>query len=73
MNKRIFLRIAQWFSVGVAVLLCFINYSERMLQIRALPDTLHVTGETGRFSQLLAPEAPATAAVDVQQKAAQCS
>ena len=66
MNKRIFLRIAQWFSIGVAVLLCFINYSERMLQIRALPDTLHVTGETGRFPQLLTPEAPAAAAVDVQ-------
>lgn len=66
MNKRIFLRIAQWFSVGVAVLLCFINYSERMIQIRALPETLHVTGEAGRFSRLLASEAPAAAAVDVQ-------
>lgn len=66
MNKRIFLRIAQWFSVGVAVLLCFINYSERMRQIRALPETLYVTGEPGRFSQLLTPEAPAAAAVDVQ-------
>lgn len=68
MGRRFSRILIQLFGLGIAVLLFVINYSDRMVQIRALPDTLYLTDESGRVGSLFDDAGgEGVAAVDVQQ------
>ena len=65
MRKRVFRWSIQFAALCAAALLFAVNYSDRMRQIRALPETLYLTGGSG-VSALFGADGGA-AAVDVQQ------
>lgn len=68
LGRRFSRILTQLFGLGIAVLLFVINYSDRMVQIRALPDTLYLTDESGRVGSLFDDAGgKGVAAVDVQQ------
>ena len=65
LNRRISRYLVRFLGIGVAIFLFAVNYSEHMMQIRALPETLYLTEEDGRFSGLFTQQG--ATAVDVQQ------
>ena len=52
LNRRISRYLVRFLGIGAAIFLFAVNYSEHMMQIRALPETLYLTEEDGRFSGL---------------------
>lgn len=65
LNRRISRYLVRFLGIGAAIFLFAVNYSEHMMQIRALPETLYLTEEDGRFSGLFTQQG--ATAVDVQQ------
>jgi len=62
-QRRFFARLI---GIGFAILLSTINYSDSMVQLRAMPDTLYLTENDNRFSSLLDGQGSHAATVDVQ-------
>lgn len=67
MNKRVFRPLIKLIGFCAAVLLFAVNYSDRMVQIRALPETLYLTNTGSRFSSLFELDGAQATAVDVQR------